>query len=1027
MDYVLKLPNELLLLISQSCDHMHDLGALSLTCRRFHSIFDKLLYERAVTGHHYLLTWACETGNIGLVAKLLDAGADPNRPFGTTRRQARYRIFGAYRNAYVEDFYGLSPDVNFLDPFVVLDFVYGHRSHVSERLGEAGELPSPISDESAGLPASGAGENSEDSLGDSNDDLHDSSMDEVGSLEADFSDYNTTTDDDDPSLSENELLSGTPTRFECSWYPLHAAARHGSQETLELLIKHDAHLSPPSTGYCRCRPLRDGEEGDEASEPDALPPDWTPLHTAVCCGNAHAANLLISYGCPLYLDARPNHYGDGTTTVYHTAAFHGCLSSLQSAHDKYPGLDIHQRDCQGNTPLQLAHRGSQNLDVMHWLVKQGADPNTKVNGCSVLHVACLFGWFRLAMDYILAGANCVDALWENSDASEADIEGIDDLYVVRPLDLCCTRPHPWYIEMCGVMPEYPFDVSPPNRGPQLQSLAAATDHDRHNLVKLIISKGASVQGMKQFDLDKLLRGKGDLFPLAITSAPPMFLATQARFFPIMELLLQAGASVDDRNICEETPLASVLRGSLPSSRIVGGSCIVETVNWLLDNSIDTTWRADALSDICSRQEPQTAEEARVQIVVATLLLNRGAKVNAKDEDEDDPLSLAFTAKRFDLCDLLIRHGAALANTVEGLQNMLERLLGPGYSIDPPCGFVECFHVQGEHTSTFQRETERERERELYSEGLRWLLRRDKAGHFGRHPRTLWLASQAPDLGVSNLLLAAGADDATWVSKEGKTCLHNLARLRTPIPNAAFLAQEFLARGACITQSTLHMAIIGRRWDLVRLFFQRGAQLLLHPPTPDETGFMMSHNSNPISLLLMHSLTADDYSNIDLCLKNLGLPISAVPEAAYECLREACTFPVHPRALASILKAGADVNERGPSGATAINILRKAMQRNLHMSIGPDRDKPEDLVNTLQILIEGGADPGPKISSGREPSLYNFLKKQSHILVPDFLPNWDPSYPYMIGLHQQIRMRCVLKDSELSVNGYTLVVKDDFSL
>ncbi|KAI1846404.1 hypothetical protein JX266_007609 [Neoarthrinium moseri] len=224
MDYVLKLPNELLLLISQSCDHMHDLGALSLTCRRFHSIFDKLLYERAVTGHHYLLTWACETGNIGLVAKLLDAGADPNRPFGTTRRQARYRIFGAYRNAYVEDFYGLSPDVNFLDPFVVLDFVYGHRSHVSERLGEAGELPSPISDESAGLPASGAGENSEDSLGDSNDDLHDSSMDEVGSLEADFSDYNTTTDDDDPSLSENELLSGTPTRFECTLPQLGIAA-----------------------------------------------------------------------------------------------------------------------------------------------------------------------------------------------------------------------------------------------------------------------------------------------------------------------------------------------------------------------------------------------------------------------------------------------------------------------------------------------------------------------------------------------------------------------------------------------------------------------------------------------------------------------------------------------------------------------------------------------------------------------------------------------------------------------------------
>lgn len=78
MAKLLRLPDELLCMVVDFCDHISDLRSLSATCRQFHDVFNPFLYKRAVSCYPHLLTWACDTSQVSLVKKLLAAGADPN-------------------------------------------------------------------------------------------------------------------------------------------------------------------------------------------------------------------------------------------------------------------------------------------------------------------------------------------------------------------------------------------------------------------------------------------------------------------------------------------------------------------------------------------------------------------------------------------------------------------------------------------------------------------------------------------------------------------------------------------------------------------------------------------------------------------------------------------------------------------------------------------------------------------------------------------------------------------------------------
>ena len=77
---------------------------------------------------------------------------------------------------------------------------------------------------------------------------------------------------------------------------------------------------------------------------------------------------LIQVKCLVALGA------DVDWSTLHLAAFNGSLEIVQWLSEH--GLDVHERDDDGQTALHLA-AGSGNLELVEWLVKQGLDVNAK--------------------------------------------------------------------------------------------------------------------------------------------------------------------------------------------------------------------------------------------------------------------------------------------------------------------------------------------------------------------------------------------------------------------------------------------------------------------------------------------------------------------------------------------------------------------------------------------------------------------------------------------------------------------------
>lgn len=91
--------------------------------------------------------------------------------------------------------------------------------------------------------------------------------------------------------------------------PLHYAARSGQDQAVAWLLDHGADIDGPARGFCACevrrrRTLAPGAWPENwRVEPDT--PDvevqWTPLHTALCCGRETTALLLVERGAGVIL------------------------------------------------------------------------------------------------------------------------------------------------------------------------------------------------------------------------------------------------------------------------------------------------------------------------------------------------------------------------------------------------------------------------------------------------------------------------------------------------------------------------------------------------------------------------------------------------------------------------------------------------------------------------------------------------------------------------------------------------------
>ncbi|KAI6084906.1 ankyrin repeat-containing domain protein [Hypoxylon rubiginosum] len=613
LSILFKLPSEILLEVAEHSEAL-DLLSFSKTCRWVYSVVELVYWRKAVEEFPYLLPWACETRQAGMVEKMLVAGANPNIPHRL--RSEPYRHATMYFNSrarpnwYRDLSNGLTHWVCYStisqDPFRLLELVYGPTQSVYANTTHYGDKDSSFFD---GI----------------NDDLPGLYISGWGGFE--YVDNLTTMRLDpllayDPQKPQNYFPAGS------YWFPLHAAAKAGCNEIVELLVKHGSYLDLPSKDFCHSqhRPSSYWSGGSSSCI-------WTPLHTALCHHNESTANLLISLGSSLSIDLH-----DQQLTVLHSAASRGCLSTLQYLVDTKVPLNVNAQDRFERPPLAYACDGSyslvDNVDfrISRWLVDHGADTNASFdwNNYTILHAACYKGRFRDAIRYIESGAN-IHAVWEK----------LPDNYL-RPLGVACLR--------------RPYEKL--ERGEDL--LGDDIEEDRIALVEKLIKEGAALEFPEPETGPSFYHSRNQ----------PLIAASISLLLPVMKLLVAAGASVRPNKRSGLYPLLGALFSfgydCVPSS--IRDDLQWDTVVWLLDHGADPNQKSGMLkakSKVLSGppllflcRDTGYGDSHRMRLI--ELLLARGANPNLREKGTTGctPLMAAIYYEHYDVARCLLQNGAA---------------------------------------------------------------------------------------------------------------------------------------------------------------------------------------------------------------------------------------------------------------------------------------------------------------------------------------------------------------------------------
>lgn len=322
---ILSLPNELLLDIARVLRYAGEVAAFSATNRQVHSVLGLELARAGAREYPHLLCWACDVGEVDLVARLLRAGADPNESFVMTdqiwnERDTRAGLLKQFENGarytgcrVLYDDEAIMPD--FHDRASVLQHIYLHPTKAcrrEKRLRRRMPRRQAVPDDM-----------------DSEDDIY-----ELG-------------DSYHPKLSLAYL-----DRFQDDgsyWFPLHAAASNGHDAVLRLLAGHGAFLDAPSSLFCRCA-LSENE--DRRPQYPRRPPTSflrTPLHAALCSRKDGSARQLLVLGSSskLFLDGDT----DPFPQALHFAAARDCLQTVQYIVHRDSPANVDVRDKDNLTPL----------------------------------------------------------------------------------------------------------------------------------------------------------------------------------------------------------------------------------------------------------------------------------------------------------------------------------------------------------------------------------------------------------------------------------------------------------------------------------------------------------------------------------------------------------------------------------------------------------------------------------------------------------------------------------------------------
>ena len=391
------------------------------------------------------------------------------------------------------------------------------------------------------------------------------------------------------------------TRDESHETPLHWAAYFPKLKLVRMLVDHGANVN-----------TRDNQ-------------GRTPLHRVLEAKDYSdedrfgAAQLLIEHGADV------NAQDQDHETPLHLASYFPDLELVRMLVDH--GANINAEDNWSRTPLHrvLEARGysdEHRFGVAQLLVERGADVNAREKSQETpLHLASYFPQLKLVRMLLDRGANVnvedgrgrtpLHRVLEVERYSYERRFGIAQLLIARGADVNAQdEDHETPLLLASHFPEF-------------------------TLMQMLIDNGANVNAEDNWSRTPLHR---------VTATEDY---SHEDRFDVAELLIERGADVNARDKSHNTPLH--LAASLQELNLV---------RLFLDHDAtvkakDNLGRTPLLRVLTDR--PYSYHRDRFD--VAKLLVEHGADVNARDEDQETPLHWASHLPALDLAQMLVDHGA----------------------------------------------------------------------------------------------------------------------------------------------------------------------------------------------------------------------------------------------------------------------------------------------------------------------------------------------------------------------------------
>jgi ankyrin repeat protein len=382
----------------------------------------------------------------------------------------------------------------------------------------------------------------------------------------------------------------------------------------------------------------------------------TPLHAALCSGQADVALLLLGH-C-VDVDNR----GMDDRTPLHMAVDRGLLEVTRILIER--GASVNARDSSNRTPLHptwLVRSSTFDdtyFDVVRYLLEHGADVDAQANTehSTPLHLASYFGGFKVAQLLLNRGVNI----------------NVLDAQCRTPLHEALTNlsnnVEDYFVDAVRFLLDHGADVEAEDNG-HSTPLHVISKYGNVEATRLLLERGAHVDALDKdhstplhvasshgnVEAARLLLEHGaDVHALDCNRSTPLHFASESGSVKVARLLLEHGVDIHVRNKKNQTPqhlLLAMGGDGLPDDEI-------DTIRFFLERGADV----DAANNNHSTLLHRASYNGKVK--VAQLLLERGANIDSRNKEGRTPLHQVLVglgddarARYFDTIQLLLERGA----------------------------------------------------------------------------------------------------------------------------------------------------------------------------------------------------------------------------------------------------------------------------------------------------------------------------------------------------------------------------------